>query len=221
MFYVVLLITVALCAIAAVLSAVETAVMVLPPGRVHRLVEAEARGADELDRLAARPYRLRAASALAFGLACASAALFGVVAGGLLPDIGGLLAQVVAVVVFVLVTFSLVGALPRALAVANPERVGLDAALPARLASAVLYPVARVLRRPVDVDRAGCERRASRIGVGDGCGVPLGRCRRGDRARGGGGGTPRSRLRLRREGRTRGHGAANGRRRTARHRHHR
>ncbi len=122
--------------------------MVLPPGRVHRLVEAEARGADELDRLAARPYRLRAASALAFGLACASAALFGVVAGGLLPDIGGLLAQVVAVVVFVLVTFALVGALPRTLAVANPERVGLDAALPARLASAVLYPVARVFGAP-------------------------------------------------------------------------
>jgi len=146
--YVVLLITIALCAVAAVLSAAETAVMVLPPGRVHRLVEAEARGAEELDRLASRPYRLRAASALSFGLACASSALLGVVVGGSLPDIGGLLSQVAAVIVCVLVTFALAGALPRTLAVANPERVGLDAALPARLASTVLHPVARVLGAP-------------------------------------------------------------------------
>jgi putative hemolysin len=146
--YVVLIITIALCAVAAVLSAAETAVMVLPPGRVHRLVEAEAHGSSELDRISSRPYRLRAASGLAFGLACASSALLGAVAGALLPVIGGLLSEITVVIVLVLITFALAGALPRTLAVANPERVGLDAALPARLAVAVLYPVARVLGSP-------------------------------------------------------------------------
>ena len=148
MFYLVLILTVALAALAAVLSAAETAVMVLPPGRVHRLVETEVRGSEDLDRLAARPYRLRAASALAFGLASASSALLGVVVGAFLPDIGGLLSQVLAVVALVLITYALVATLPRTLAVANPERVGLDAAAPARVLAAVLYPVARVLGSP-------------------------------------------------------------------------
>jgi putative hemolysin len=146
--YLVLILTILFDSVAAVLSAAETAVMVLPPGRVHRLVEAEARGASELDKLASRPYRLRAASALAFGLAFACAALLGMVVGSLLPDIGGLLSEVAAVSLLALVTFALVGALPRTLAVANPERVGLDAALPARLAAAALYPIARVLGAP-------------------------------------------------------------------------
>ena len=53
-----------------------------------------------------------------------------------------------AVVALVLITYALVATLPRTLAVANPERVGLDAAAPARVIAAVLYPVARVLGSP-------------------------------------------------------------------------
>jgi CBS domain containing-hemolysin-like protein len=146
--YLVLILAVILVVLAALLSAAETAVMVLPPGRVHRLVEAEARGAEELDRLASRPYRLRAASALAFGLACAGSALLGALVGARLPGIGGSLSEVLAVIVLVLITFAVAGSLPRTLAVANPERVGLDSALPARVAVAVLYPVARMLGAP-------------------------------------------------------------------------
>ena len=48
----------------------------------------------------------------------------------------------------VFVTFALAGALPRTLAVANPERVGLDAAVPALIAANLFYPVARVLGAP-------------------------------------------------------------------------
>jgi len=147
-FYLVLIVTLILCAASAVLAAAETAVIVLPPGRVHRLVEAEAGGSEELDRLASRPHRLRAASALAFGLACASSAVLGEIVGARLPYIGGLLLEPLAIVVFVLLTFALAGALPRTLAVANPERIGLESALVARLAVAAIYPVARLLAAP-------------------------------------------------------------------------
>ena len=156
------------------LSAAETAVMVLPPGRVHRLVEAEARGAEELDRLAvapvpaARSFRARvrarvrergAARRRGRRAAC--------------PTSAGVLSQVVAAVVFVLVTFALVGALPRTLAVANPERVGLDAALPARARGRGALPGRPRARRAVGVDRPRRERRARGLGVGDRRGVPL------------------------------------------------
>ncbi len=148
MFYVVLILTIALCAAAAVLAAAETAVMVLPPGRLHRLVEAEAPGAEDLERLGVRAYRLRASSALAFALACGCAAALGVVLGGLLPDIRGPVLQGVLAVVFAMLAFALAGALPRTLAVANPERIGLDAAVVAHALSAALYPIARVLGAP-------------------------------------------------------------------------
>jgi len=147
-FYVVLILTIALDAVAAVLSAAETAVMVLPPGRVHRLVEAEARGAEALERLGARTYRLRASSALVFALACASSAVLGVIVGSLLPGIGGVLAEISGALVLVGVSFALAGALPRTLAVSNPERVGLDTALSAQFAVTAAYPIARVLGSP-------------------------------------------------------------------------
>jgi len=58
-----------LVALAALLSALETAVLLLPAGRVHRLVESHVRGAESLDDLVEQRHRLRAVSAFAGGLA--------------------------------------------------------------------------------------------------------------------------------------------------------
>ena len=148
MLYALLALAIVTDALSSVLAAAETAVMVLPPGRVHRLVEAETPGSGDLDRLAVRPYQLRAVSALSFGLGCASSALLGVVIGAGLPDIGGLPAEVLAAVACVLLAFAVGNALPRTLAVANPERVGLGAAPPARFAVGLIYPIARLLGAP-------------------------------------------------------------------------
>jgi len=148
LFYVLLILTIVLDAVAAVLAAAETSVMLLPAGRVHRLAEAEARGAVELDRLASRTHRLRAASALAFGLACAASGVLGVLLGASLPDIRGLLAEALGAAAVTLLSFAIAGALPRSLAVANPERVGLDAAAFAHIGVGLFYPLARVLGMP-------------------------------------------------------------------------
>lgn len=148
MLYVLLILTILADALAAVLAAAETAVMVLPPGRVHRLAESESRGAVDLDAIASRPYRVRAVSALAFALACASAAMFGASVGAVLPALSGALAEAVCALIALLLTFALAGALPRTLAAANPERIGMDAALASRLAVGVLYPIARLLGGP-------------------------------------------------------------------------
>jgi len=146
--YALLVLAIITDALASVLAAAETAVMVLPPGRVHRLVESEAPGSHDLDRIASRPHRLRAASALAFGLGGASSALLGVVIGAGLPDISGVVTEALAATACVLIAFALANALPRTLAVANPEHVGLSASFGARLGTELLYPLARVLGAP-------------------------------------------------------------------------
>ena len=71
MLYLALAFAIVLSALAAVLAAAETSVMLLPLGRVHRLVESEQRGATDLERLVGRPHRVRAASGLAAALAYA------------------------------------------------------------------------------------------------------------------------------------------------------
>ena len=148
MLYALLILAIVTDALASVLAAAETAVMVLAPGRVHRLVEAESPGSADLDRLASRPYRLRGVSALVFGVGCAASALLGVAIGAGLPDIRGPLAEGAGALVCVLLAYALGNALPRTLAVANPERVGLGAASPSRIAVDVLFPIARLLGAP-------------------------------------------------------------------------
>lgn len=132
--------------LSAVLSAAETAVLMLPPGRIHRLVEAQRKGARALDRLADYRHRLRAVSTLAAGFAFGSGVLTGV-ALGFETALRYLLASVFAVFA-VLVTHALSQGLPRTLAVTNPERVGLDTAPFALPVVSVLYPVARALGAP-------------------------------------------------------------------------
>ena len=135
-------------AVGAMLAAVETAVMLLPPGRVHRLVEADRRGAPQLERLSQRAHRVRGASALAAALVFGTGVALGFEVGGRIGAEPSVTWEVVAALAATAAGFALCQALPRTLAAANPERIGLDAAPVAVPAVAVLYPVARALGAP-------------------------------------------------------------------------
>jgi len=160
---VVLVLTVLFGVMAAVLAAAETAVMLLPPGRVHRLVEAERRGSPQLEVIAARPYRVRAVSAMLAGLAFATVAVLGVALGSQLNSGIDLAWELVAALLGVILMFALSQAMPRALAVANPEDIALEAAPIANLVVPALYPVARLLASPFAwvISMAGGERPVS------------------------------------------------------------
>jgi len=146
--YLALIVALVLDALAAVLAAVETSVMLLSPGRVHRLEEAEQAGAEQLEVLSSHAHRVRAASALLAGLGFGASAILGVVVGSLLPNIGSTLAGVVGAVLLLLLTFALFQALPRTLSVANPERIGLGLAPAALVVTRAAYPIARLLGVP-------------------------------------------------------------------------
>jgi CBS domain containing-hemolysin-like protein len=149
--------------LAAVLAAAETAVMLLPPGRVHRLVEAERRGSHQLEALAGRPYRVRAVSALLAAFAFASVATLGFEVGALWHTTLDPAWEFAAALLGVLAMFALAQALPRALAVANPEDLALEAAPAAQLLVPALYPIARLLASPFAwvIRMAGGERATS------------------------------------------------------------
>lgn len=139
------LIYLAFLVIATLLAASETAVLLLTPGRVHRLAEAERPGAAALDALADHRHRLRAASELASGLAYASGTVAGAYAGLFL---GELLGAGLGVLAAVVVTYTVSQALPRTFSVTNPEKIALDSAGLALVLTRAIYPVARVLGAP-------------------------------------------------------------------------
>ncbi len=153
------LVTLLVLAAAAMLAAAETAVLLLPVGRVHRLVEAKTKGATALDTLAEQRHRLRAVSSLVGGVAFAAAGYTGmaaaiqvlrVVAWFSLADTVAavVLFGLVGLVLGVAVAHSLGQAFPRSIAVANPERLGLDAAPIAVGFVRALWPIARLLGAP-------------------------------------------------------------------------
>lgn len=125
-----------------VLSAAETAVLLLSPGRVFRLSESDRTGARALSELADRRHRLRAASALCASLCCAAGAVTGWLWGTFLHSEA--LAAVLAVAL-VLLAYSATQSLPRTFAVTNPERIALTSAPLALVATHVLYPLAGFL----------------------------------------------------------------------------
>jgi len=150
-----------LVALAALLSALETAVLLLPAGRVHRLVESHVRGAESLDDLVEQRHRLRAVSAFAGGLAffamgavgawtavrlsapLASATSSDAAASGVryaAVALGGLIG--------VALTHSLAESLPRTLAVANAERIALSGSPQGLPIVRLLYPAVRILGAP-------------------------------------------------------------------------
>lgn len=134
------------CAAMAVLSAAEASVRLLSRARTHRLVESEVPGAVALDALAERPSRLAAATALWRGISyAASSAFFAWAALVVLTDKVELWGALGGAVLAALLLFVIGEALPRTLAVQNPERVGLAAAPVASQLTAALAPAARFL----------------------------------------------------------------------------
>jgi putative hemolysin len=145
---VVAIVTVLGCiALAAVAAAADTSLRRLPRQRVKRLAEAGARGSSALEALAEREGR--ALSSAAFVGALCLVAVSGVLTWALwivyptqLPVwadalVGSLLALVL--------VFSLGEALPRAVALANPEGTALAVAGPAGRIFTVTYPLVRLL----------------------------------------------------------------------------
>jgi CBS domain containing-hemolysin-like protein len=140
------IVLVVLTFVVAVLSAAEGSVRLLGRSRTRRLLEAERRGAEALDSLMERPSRLAAGGAIWRALAYVTAtAVLGWAAARL--GEGGSEWWVVpagtAAALIVLFTFG--EALPRTLAVHNPERVGLASAPFAARLSAAGAPIARAL----------------------------------------------------------------------------
>lgn len=146
MFWLTLAVYVLLLGIAAVLAAAETSVLMLPPGRVHRLVESERSGAQSLDALADFRHRLRSVATLTGGLAFGTSALTGMALGQelRLGPVGGAALAVGGV----LLTHAVGQSLPRTLAVTNPERVGLDTAPGVLPLVRLGYPLSRALGAP-------------------------------------------------------------------------
>lgn len=136
-------------ALAAVMAAEEAASALVAPGRILRLVEAERPGALALDRLVDRAYRFRAASAFLLALAYGTAiAMSSWVASVLYPAAPEFLTVSTGVAIGILVVFSFGQALPRTIAVQNPEDVALAFAGVALPLSSVLYPFAKALVAP-------------------------------------------------------------------------
>jgi CBS domain containing-hemolysin-like protein len=128
------------------MSAAAAASTLLTRGRARRLADAGSRGATALERMIERPSRVAAAAALVLavsytGVAAVLAwALQGIYAGAprWLDVAAGV--SIAAVVVYLFGE-----TLPRTLAVANPETVGLAAAPWATRVTALVYPEARLL----------------------------------------------------------------------------
>jgi putative hemolysin len=136
----------ALSILAAVMSAEEASSALVSPGRVARMVEAERKGAEALEELVENAFRFRAAGALVVGTAYSIGAAVSMWATiGLARDVSVWITGAIGAVVAIVVVFSLGQALPRAVAVQNPEDVALSFAKPALRITGLIYPVARLL----------------------------------------------------------------------------
>lgn len=132
-----------------VMSAAEACVRSVPPQRLRRLRESAVRGSDALGALAERPSHVGAVHALVSGLAVASiSAVAASILAALMVGVPLWLDVTAAVIAGAAVVFVFAEALPRAIAAANPEGVGLAVARVARSLTEVFYPVARLLSAP-------------------------------------------------------------------------
>ena len=137
---------VSLGAILALITAADASIRLISRSRTRRLVDADVMGASALDRLVERPSRVAAALALWRGVAYSATAATLAWAGVVVVEsdlrLGVALAGAGA---GALLLFTVGEALPRTLAVQNPERVGLASAPLASKAVVLLSPVARFL----------------------------------------------------------------------------
>lgn len=154
---------VALTVLSALFSASETAVMLLSPGRVHRLAEAKRPGSYQLDALAERRHRLRAVSMLIAGAAFSASTLAALLTVEAVVGTGSwrsALAAASAIAIATVLVYTLAQALPRTIAATNAERIALDTAPLVLPIMRALYPIVGVLGAPWKwaVDVAGGER---------------------------------------------------------------
>lgn len=135
-----------LIAVLGIMSAAESAVPHISRGRARRLLESERRGARDLDALLEHPGRLVAATAFVRGIAyvIASASIGWVMLNFTsLPHVWVTL--LIGALLGLLLMFVFAEALPRTLAVHNPESVALAAAPVAGGVTLLLYPIAKLL----------------------------------------------------------------------------
>jgi len=153
--------------VSALVTATDAALAMFPPGRLFRLTESRARGAEALDALDEISHRLHSTAVLGWALACGIAAV-AVVA--FLADlysftqISGMVFWGVSILWALgstLVMFVLFQALPRAFAVANSEYIALSTASFSLAVTRVLGPIASGLSAPARlvITAAGGERR--------------------------------------------------------------
>lgn len=129
-----------------VVAAADAASQLLGRPRAHRLAESGARGAAALDDLVERPARTAAAHALVAGTSFAVVAAVGTWSlERVFAYLPGWVVVAVAIVASVVLMFAVGETLPRSLAHANPETIGLAAAPAAGWILSVAYPVARLL----------------------------------------------------------------------------
>ncbi len=135
-----------LCGALGILSAAEAAVPRISRGRARRLLEADRRGAADLDALLERVGRLVGGTAFmrAFAYAACTVSVAWVLLA-LAPLPHAWMTLLVGGTIGMLVVFVFAEALPRTLAVHNPERVALASAPFAHALVTVAYPVARTL----------------------------------------------------------------------------
>ena len=132
--------------VAAIAAAADTALRRLPRSRVKRLAEAGVRGSSALEAMAEKSGRALGAAAFAGALAyAASTATIGWSLATVYPALSAPGAAALGALIALAIVFSLGEALPRALALANPEGVALAVAAPARRLFSVTYPFARLL----------------------------------------------------------------------------
>ncbi|MBE0477216.1 MAG: HlyC/CorC family transporter [Coriobacteriia bacterium] len=156
---------VALVASAAFASSTVTAVGLVPRGRTRRLVESDRPGAHALERLQDQPSRLSASAALILGAAYAgvSASTAWVIKASY-PPLPFAVAAALGWAAGALIVYTLGEALPRTLAVQNPERVALAFSPGMRRAARAVEPLAALM--------AGPWRGLMRLTGGAGAGVP-------------------------------------------------
>jgi CBS domain containing-hemolysin-like protein len=141
-----IIVVVGMSLLAAVTSAEEAATALVSPGRVQRLVEAEQPGSASLETLAEQAFRFRAAAALVSAVAyCVSATAGMWAAVGLATDVPMWVVGAAAAGVAVIVVYSLGHALPRTVAVQNPEGVALTFAAASLQITRLFYPFSRGL----------------------------------------------------------------------------
>ena len=136
----------ALLVLTALLSATEASVSLLTRARVRRLASAGKRGSRDLDRIMERPGRVFAVRAIVTGTSYATAgALLTWALSIAYADVPLYVVVIVALSIAAVVFFVFGEALPRTIALQNPERVALAASSPAHTLTVLVYPLARVL----------------------------------------------------------------------------